>query len=785
MHSHRPLWFLLFIGLALPAFSTPIPINSFKKDPLGVTFQASPGLLRIEPVGASTFHIRYTPAARFPINPLFAVEKQPAPAPFTVKPDSSGYFVKTSAARVHIDKASGALSFLDAAGRHYLDEPSAGAKSITSGTVAGLATNTIDQQFVLDPNEALYGLGQHPGGVMNWVGHKVHLEQRNMDIAIPVMVSTKNYGVFWNNPAVTNVAVSNSSDPSPTIAFSSEAGTALDYYIFHGENIAQVIAHYRELTGSAPMFGRWAWGFWQCKQRYHSQQELLDTVARYRQMRVPIDGIIQDWQYWTPSPWGSHEFDPIRYPDPVAMIKQLHAENIHLLISVWPKFAAGSSNEKELNAAGYLYPHVIKDVFPVGTSQWYDPLNPGARRMYWRQISRELFAKGIDGWWLDASEPELTGHWGEFRTYNTGSGPGPLVFNAFPLMHTTAVYKGQRRENNSKRVFILTRSAYAGQQRNAAVSWSGDVRGTWDIYRQQIANGINFSMSGVPYWNTDTGGFFSPYLPNADFTELFTRWFQFSSFCPMFRVHGDAGGDGNKLGREMWHFPPATTDILITYDNLRYHLLPYIYSVSWQVTHANDTMLRGLAMDFPNDPAVYSIPDQYLFGPGIMVCPVTSPGATTRKVYLPAGATWIDFWTGDSIPGGQSLDAAAPLQTMPLYVRAGAIIPYGPSVQSSADKPDPIELRVYPGADGAFTLYDDEGDNYNYEKGAYSTIPFHWDDKKSILTIGARSGVYPGMLKSRRFHIVRVKSAHGAGLDTIPNPDKTVTYTGSRVAISL
>jgi alpha-D-xyloside xylohydrolase len=356
-------------------------------------------------------------------------------------------------------------------------------------------------------------------------------------------------------------------------------------------------------------------------------------------------------------------------------------------------------------------------------------------------------------------------------------------------MHTTSIYEGQRAQTSDKRVFILTRSAYAGQQRNAAVAWSGDIHGTWDVFRNQIPAGINFSLSGIPYWNTDTGGFFGDSPSDPKYAELFTRWFQFSAFCPMFRVHGDATADcieptkKDRPGKEMWQFPPDTQKILIAYDKLRYHLLPYIYSDSWKVTKEGSTMMRGLVMDFQHDPQVYNVPDQYMFGTALMVNPVTQPGAQTRKVYLPADASWTDFWTGQTTPGGQSVDAAAPIETLPLYVRAGSIIPYGPEVQSTMEKEDPIELRIYRGADGAFTLYEDEGDNYNYEKGTYATISFKWDDKNGLLTIGERKGKFPGMLERRTFRVVWVAPGHGAGLDSTDKADAEIAYDGHEIAI--
>jgi alpha-D-xyloside xylohydrolase len=633
---------------------------------------------------------------------------------------------------------------------------------------------------------------------MNYRGSTVHLQQRNMEVAVPMLISSRGYGILWDNPAVTDVDVgsgekqristdqpsgeanskaeSTSSLSSPTFSLSSESADNIDYYFIYGPEPDQIISSYRKLTGDAPMFGKWAFGFWQCKERYKSQQELIGVVGEYRKRNIPIDGIIQDWRYWYPAPWGSHEFDPTRYPNPEKMIEDLHAENTHILISVWPKFDPKSDNAAELRKMNGVYPQIITY---MGDGQWLDTFNPEARRVYWQQISRKLFSKGIDGFWLDGSEPELNAKTGEYRDFTTAAGPGFKVNNAYPLLLTSAVYQGQRAETSDKRVFILTRSAYTGQQRYAAVTWSGDIKGTWDVFAKQIPAGINFSLSGIPYWNTDTGGFDTDEGPKSPaYRELFTRWFEFSAFCPMFRIHGT--GDP----KEMWRFDDATQNILVSYDELRYRLLPYIYSTSWKVTHEGYTMMRGLVMDFRHDKNVYNIPDQYLFGPSIMVNPVTKPGAATSSVYLPSRTKWTDFWTGKTYDGGRTIDATAPIDIEPLFVRAGSIIPYGPKIQYSAEKSDPIELRVYRGANGDFTLYEDEGDNYNYEKGVYSTIPISWDEAKGKLTIGERKGSFPGMLEDRIFRIVWVGPNHGTGIPTTEKPDDVVKYNGKAVTVS-
>ena len=386
-----------------------------------------------------------------------------------------------------------------------------------------------------------------------------------------------------------------------------------------------MIAGYRHLTGSAPLLGKWAYGFWQCREHYYCQPQVLAIAARYRQRGTPIDGIIQDWQYWTPGQWGSHQFDPQRYPDPAGMIAQLHKEHFHVLISVWSRFDLGTEHGKQLDAIHGLFKPVYRNVFPAGEGRWYDAFNPDARKLYWQQVSDSLFKLGVDAWWLDATEPELGGNWGEIRDVQTALGPGAFIANAFPLMATSGVYQGQRATNPAKRVFILTRSAFPGQQRNSAGSWSGDIGSDWPTFRRQIAAGLNFSISGIPYWNTDIGGFFGGSPDDPGYAECFTRWFQFGAFCPIFRVHGM--GDS----KEMWHFPPATDAILVKYDQLRYRLLPYIYSTAWQITHHSDTLMRPLVMDFQNDPRSARISDQYMFGHEIMVNPVTTPGASKRE----------------------------------------------------------------------------------------------------------------------------------------------------------
>jgi alpha-D-xyloside xylohydrolase len=521
------------------------------------------------------------------------------------------------------------------------------------------------------------------------------------------------------------------------------------------------------------MVGRWVFGYWQSHDHYGSQNELLGTAAMYRSMQIPIDNIVQDWQYWGSNPWGSHMFDS-SYPDPAGMFSTLHQTGFHAMISVWARFDVGNyTNYNQLKAANAL----LTPGF--GSFTYYDPFSTQGRSIYWQQMDTELFTKGVDAWWLDSDEPALGSAW-----TTDALGPQPLVANAFPLMTTTAVYTGQRAATANQRVFILTRSAYSGQQRNAAATWSGDINGDWPTFARQIPGLLDMSASSIPYVTNDIGGYYlnppSPGFGNAAYTELFERWFQFGAFLPIFRTHG-SGPD-----RDIYAFGAAAQTVLEGVDDLRYRLLPYIYSLSWMVSSQAYTMMRALVFDFGSDPMALGIPDQYMFGPAFLVNPVTTAGATSRQVYLPANATWYDFWAGSSQMGGQSITAAAPIDHLPLYVRAGSIVPMGPIMQYAEQAPaDPIELRVYPGADGSFTLYEDENDNYDYEKGMYATIPLTWTDATRTLTIGARQGSYPGMATSRTFHLVIVGANHGVGTADTSTPDQTVTYTGTSVAVKV
>ncbi len=758
-----------------------IPVVSVQQDADGATLIMDPGTMKLQVFSPTVIRVAYSLTNAIPTNSL-AVIAPPTNSGWTLTENALDIRLATSALEVRVDRGSGAVGFYDTNGVPLLKEQTGGGKTLTATTVAGINTLQSRETFELAPDEAIYGLGQQQAGVMNRRGTSVHLQQLNTEVAVPVMISSGGYGIFWDNPAITDVDVGQAS--SNKLSWTSEASHAMDYYFMYGPKLDDVIAGYRNLTGTVPMFGKWAWGLWQCKNAYSSQQELLDVVGTYRTDNIPLDCIIQDWQWWwnnsntsQGNAWGSHIFYAPDYPNPTNLMTTLHAENTHAIISVWPRFDVGIEHANELDAVGGLFTNVLVNVWPPGQGRWYDPFNAAARQVYWSQMSEHIFSTGFDGWWFDASEPELSGNWGEFRNYSTAAGPGAEVFNAYPLMHTTTAYEGQRAETSDKRVFILTRAAWAGQQRNAAVTWSGDIGSSFSVLANQIPAGLNFCATGIPYWNTDTGGFNDSNVNNSSYAEVFTRWFQYSCFCPMLRIHGNNY-------KEIWRWPTATQNILIDFDKLRYHLVPYIYSVSWMVTSDGYTMMRPLVMDFRTDSNVYDIDDQFMFGPAVMACPVTTASATSRNVYLPAGTSWYDFWTGSSYAGGQTISASAPIEKMPLFVRAGSILPYGPDIQYATESVDPMEIRVYRGTDGSFTLYEDENDNYNYESGSYATIPFTWDESAQTLTIGARQGSFPGMLSNRTFRVVWVDAGQGAGIPSTTTADEIVNYTGAEVVVS-
>jgi len=557
-----------------------------------------------------------------------------------------------------------------------------------------------------------------------------------------------------------------------TTTFRSEVGDAIDYYFFYGPTADEIIAGFRQATGDAPLFPKAAYGFWQCRERYSSQDQMLTAARQFRANNIPVDFIVQDWQYWGNHGWGAYEWDLKNYPDPAKMIAELHTNHFKYMISVWSN-PSGIVGKALASLTNGVIPH------PHSSDAWMDVYNPAVRDLRWKYMDSAFFSIGADAWWQDATEPGDDGN--SVAGVKIFTGSANRVRNSYPLFASEASYEGQRNTDPGKRVVILSRSAYAGQQRYAAAAWSGDISGDWLTFARQLRGGLNFSLTGLPYWTTDTGGFFHPrdQYKSPDYNELLTRWFEWSTFCPILRIHG------NGTATEMWNWLPATQTNLLAFDQLRYRMLPYNYSVAWKITSEHYTPMRALMMDFPADRQVLPVADEYLFGPAFLVSPVTTPQATSRPVYLPAGTKWVDFWSGETLAGGNTVTANAPLNILPLCVRAGSIVPLGPVMQYATEQPaDPIELRIYRGADGKFTLYEDEGDSYAYEKGVSATIPFAWDERKRSLTIGKRSGSFPGMLKERAFRVVFVSPHHGAGMAAEANADAVVHYTGKSVTVS-
>ncbi|MGO9316262.1 MAG: TIM-barrel domain-containing protein [Terracidiphilus sp.] len=842
--------------------------------------------------------------------------------------------------KLQLSKSDGSIQYLDSNNRTLLKEQ--GRAIFTPSRIPReTSAFSVQQKFRLSADEGVYGLGQQQLGVMNYRGRSVKIVQANTKAVTPVLVSTAGYGIFWDNYSKTTF-----DDSGSATSFWSEVADNIDYYFFYGPSIDQEIAGYRQLTGEAPMYGKWAYGYWQSKEHYATRDELLGIAREYRERRIPIDNIVQDWNYWGNNDnWGGMIFDDTKYPRPKEMIDLLHQQDFHLMISIWAGLGPASQIYKDMDTRGYLFPTVGWAGF-----KYFDVYNPAATDLYWKYASEGLFSKGVDAWWMDSTEPDmvnaLTQEAQEYemkRVRDNHLGTFARYLNSYSLLDTEAIYKNQRKETDQKRVYILTRSTFAGQQRAAATTWSGDIGASWEVYKNQISAGVNHSMSGIPYWTFDIGayslgcqgGVFMNGGKDPAYQELYARMFQLGAFSPIFRAHG------SETPREIWEFGEYSP-VLEKYDNLRYRLLPYIYSLGWQVTRNGYTIMRGLPMDFTSDHQTYSINDQYMFGPAIMVSPVTkymyhrppedgalvtpehfktrdgkpglnatyycddefknvchedvepdvnldwytgwesfisgpkfsvrwqgklTPSETgnyrfnlksfgsrrvyldgkevphnyesmeswtvpvelvagkeydfkfetansalgafraklywktpsihlreavvehrekTRSVYLPAGASWFDFWTGERLEGGRTIIADAPIETIPLMIRSGSIVPMGPFLQYSTEKPaDPIELRIYPGADGNFTLYEDENDSYNYENGVYATIAFQWDDAKRLLTIDARKGDFPGMLKSRTFHIVMVGKSHGVGVEVTGNPDKVILYQGEQQTIQL
>ena len=694
-----------------------------------------------------------------PVGP--SVILTPETPPVTRQDSEKAWRLVGAELTVEIDRASGAVRFLHPDGRPLLAEKDGGTVLTPVSYVSG-DTFLVRQSFRLERDESVYGLGQHRNGRLDQRGRQIRLEQINMEIAIPFLHSSKGYGVLWNNAAPTIYA-----DSPQETSFTAEAGEGVDYFFLFGGDCDGVIAEFRKLTGAAPLPPLWLLGYLQSRERYASQYELVDVARRYRKLGVPLDAVIQDWRYWG-KVWNAMEFANPAYPDYAAAVRQLHELHVHNLISVWPNFEPGCRPFEEFTRLGGFLDY---DGAPPG-SRVYDAWNPEMRRKFWELLSEHLGAAGIDGWWLDATEPEhpfphVMSMFGESDAHDTPTAAGPFrkVCNSYPLYHVQGVAEEQRRARPERRVAILSRSAYPGLQRTGAVCWSGDIDSSWKALREQIPAGLNFSLSGMPYWNSDIGGFvgdreYAGALGEPGFRELYIRWMQFGLLCPMMRAHGTT------CPREIWQFGERgewAFDALEAAIRLRYRLLPYLYALAYEVSSAGGTFLRPLWAEDPADPRLRDCTDELLLGRTLLAAPVVEPmyvqagkldltRTGSRRVLLPAGK-WFDFYTG--APAEKEVEAAAPIDRLPLFARAGAILPLAPVADYAGATPwTELELRLFPGADGRFTLYEDAFEGYDYEQGVCSLTEIRWDEAARRLTVGARRGSYPGMPERRTFRVV-------------------------------
>lgn len=893
--------------------------------------------------------IRVTTAPQHTINDResLTVILQPTQTGWEIKTQDDEIILSTRELLAHVNKHTGAVSFTDPEGRTLLRERAFNGKSLSPVIEEGKQTYSMRQVFESDPQEAYYGLGQHQDDSWNYKGKKVIFFQNNTEVAVPFLVSVKNYGILWDNysyseagdirpmrqlsalqlfdkkgnpgwltasyyndknnnnallfekaeseiwypymndllhrapaafkPATgkivwegslsaeqsgnyafrfsyggyftvnvngkelfskwrqswnpgtaladiylqqgikTRISIEWTPDggesyvsaaflPPPTedekssFSFLSSAGKYIDYYFVYGHSTDEVISGYRGLTGKAQIVPKWAMGFWQSRERYKSQEDILNTVAEFRKRKIPLDNIVQDWFYWKENDWGSQDFDQSRFPNADSMIDVLHKKyKAQLMISVWPKFYESIPAYNQFNGQGWLYTRNIADrqkdwVGPGYVSTFYDVFSEKARKAFWDLLNKKLYSKKVDAWWMDASEPDIQSNVSPEKRRQQmqplALGTAAEYMNAYPLMNAKGIYEGQRGTDSTKRVFLLTRSAFAGSQRYAASIWSGDIGARWEDMRTQISAGLNYSISGLPYWTMDIGGFATEVRYNKvpmsaadeeEWRELQTRWYQWGAFLPLFRSHGQFPV------REIFNIAPEDHPAyksMLYYNQLRYRLLPYTYSLAGQAYHKDYTLLRGLVMDFAADTKTWNIGDQFLFGPSLLVAPVYAYKARTRSLYLPAGQGWYDLYTGQYLEGGQTINAAADYERVPVYVKAGSILPTGPALQYTSEKSaDPLTVYVYTGKDAKFTLYEDEGTNYNYEKGKFTEISFGWNEKSRTLSIGDRKGAYTGMLQKRSFRIVLVTPDRSTGIDQTEKPLKILQYNGKKTDV--
>lgn len=753
-----------------------LSITEYNKDTDGITCSCNKGIMKVKICSEDIVRVSYSPSSTISERPLKIVTAEWKTPQLAISESGDTITLKTNRIIVKVSKSTANITYTDLSGNIILSEYT---KSATAATVEGVNTFTLLGEFNSPADEGLYGLGQHQAGKMNYKGQNEVLDQDYgmKSTAVPVLVSTKGYGIFWDSYAKINFkgTIANNTRYS----LSSECGEVLDYYFFYGPEIDQVISRYRTATGKVPLFPKWAYGLIQSKDRYTSQKEYLAVKDGYRNNKIPLDCIVQDWHYWDGAgKQGCYCFHP-SYGDVKSTITQMHDANLHTMISIWSEMEEGSPPFASFNSKGWLWPS-------DGTTHFIDSYNTEAREEFWNLIRDAFFdpeKMGWDAWWFDNDEPFPYPDGFNRRTLTTAMGKGVLFYNSYTFPMTEMAYKNWRKEIPGKRFVILHRANFAGQQAHSAMQWSNDIDCNFPTLKNSVPAGLNSVLTGIPYWCTDIGGYWGV---NADFTtptnrELFTRWFQYGAFLPVFRIHGNMmSGQGKELYSNTWD---ATTKAnLLLIDKLHYRLMPYIYSLAWMTTNDDYTPMRHLIFDFRTDPQVKNIGDQFMYGPAFMVSPVTSQGETSRSVYFPSGM-WYDFWTGKLINGGVTNSVSAPLSQIPLHIRAGSIIPMGPEIQYATERADTIELRIYPGKDGSFTIYEDEGDNYNYESGKYATIPITYINSTRNVIIGKRTGSFPGMDAKKIFNIVFVSNGHGTGENITDQPDNTLEYTGEQVSI--
>lgn len=808
--------------------------QSFERTVGGVIFSTESPVLNGKIIFYSPSIVRVVkyPMSQMPEKKSYPVVLEPQKVDLEYRQTDNTVTISSTCMSVSLDMQTGKVEFLRPDGGRLFAEKPYGTNFLPRKDV-DKDSYTVSQSFLLQPEEIIYGLGQRQDGVMNHRNQQIRLCNVNTNICIPYFTSEKGYGVYWDNPGISQF-----NDTPYDTSFSSEVGLLSDYYFLYQDGTMDgVIAALRDLTGKATMFPLWTMGYWQCRERYKTPDELCNVLDKYRELKVPLDGIVQDWQYWgCDSNWNAMKFmNPCyinkvgdeewmkympngfngddasamnykpRIKSPQEMVDYVHKHNAHLMISIWASFGPWTEQYKELKAMDALLPF---DTWPLKSGTMpYDPFNPEARDLYWRYL-RTLYDMDMDAWWTDSTEPDHFNVKDSDFDLMTADGSFRSVHNAFPLMTNKGIYEHQRAVSDSKRLFLMTRSSYLGQQHYGSFSWSGDVSSSWQTMRQQIPAGLNYMLCGIPFWTTDLAGFFG-WEYNNDWTnvayqELHVRWFQWGCFQPMMRNHCSSPmmNEIYLFGKEGdWAYDAQKRII-----KLRYRLLPYIYSTAGEVAHKAGLMMRPLVMDFAADRKAIQLDDEYLFGRNILVCPVTEPLYTKKiegnkgiaivpdvaeaslpfEIYLPEGTKWVDFWTNELLEGGQDIRRECPISLLPVYVKAGSILPLGPDVQYAEEKEwDNLDICIYPGADGEFTLYEDEFDNYNYEKGIFSTIKFVWDNAERTLTICDRKGEFPGMLKKRTFNIMLMEQGKPSAEMPVSKADKKIQYKGNRITVKL